>query len=263
MSRNRKKANPEARMRLGEHLIELRKRFIVCLIAVAVAIIGGWFLADYVWEILRAPINEISHEDNRIAHIAFTDVTGSFGLKLKIAFVIAIFIASPIWLYQIWAFFIPALKKREKIAAAVFLGASVPLFLSGAVVAWWALPKIVRILTSFSSKQDALLLTAGDYLNFATTLTISVGIGFVLPVFIVLLNFVDVLSAKSVISKWRIAVLIILVFAASVTPSVEVFSMFLIATPMILLYAVAAILAYFHDRRKARQQRKTFAEYDV
>ncbi len=221
----KKYKNRERKMRLGEHLVELRKRIIVCAITIVLAAIGGWFLADYIWDILRAPINVIASETERIAYIAFTDVTGSFDLKMRVAFLIAVFAASPVWLYQVWAFFAPGLYRREKIAAIGFLSASVPLFLFGAGVAWWVLPNIVRLMTSFSSPEDALLLNAREYLSFASTLMFAVGIGFVLPVFIVLLNFLGVLSGKTVLKSWRLAVLLIVFFAAVTTPAAEVLSM--------------------------------------
>ncbi len=249
-------------MRLMEHIAEFRRRLIICAITVAVAAIAGWFLSDMVWDFLRQPVNQIAAENGRLTAITFRDVTGSFDLKLRISIFIAIFIGSPIWLYQIWAFFAPGLTKKEKATTIGFISAATPLFLSGAVCGWYVLPNIVKLLTSFSSSEDALLLDARTYLDFATRLLLSVGVGFVLPVFVVLLNFAGVLSFKTIIGSWRYAVMAIVLFAAITTPAAEVVSMFVIAIPMVLLYFTAALIAYLVDRRRAKRSAAEFAEYE-
>ncbi|RRD36782.1 twin-arginine translocase subunit TatC [Leucobacter sp. OH2974_COT-288] len=250
-------------MRLTEHLVELRKRLMISALAIIVAATAGWLLADSVWDLLRVPISEVAAADGRLASIAYTDVTGAFDLKLRISIFLAIFIGSPIWLYQIWAFFSPGLTRKEKLGAVAFLAAAVPLFLGGAIVAWYLLPNIVRLLTSFGSAEDALLLDARTYLNFATRLMFAVGIGFVLPVFIVLLNFVGVLSAATILRSWRVAVLIIAVFAAMTTPAADISSMLLLGGAMCVLYFLAAGICYLHDRRKHKKLAAELAEYEL
>jgi sec-independent protein translocase protein TatC len=111
----------------------------------------------------------------------------------------------------------------------------------------------VGLLTSFATRQDSSLLTASDYFGFILKLVVAIGIAFVLPVFIVLLNFVGVISARAIIRSWRIAILAIVTFTAIATPSADVVSMFILAIPMVLLYLVAATVALFHDRRVARR----------
>lgn len=250
-------------MRLAEHLVELRKRLVIAALAIVITAFLGWFLADSVWDLLRVPVTEVAVADGRLASIAYTDVTGAFDLKLRIAIFLAIFMASPIWLYQLWAFFAPGLTRKEKIGAFAFLAAAVPLFLGGAVIAWYLLPNIVRLLTGFGSSEDALLLDARVYLNFATRLMFAVGIGFVLPVFIVLLNFVGVLSAASILKSWRIAVVAITVFAAMTTPAADISSMLLLGGAMTALYFVAALICVLHDRRKNKRQAAEFASYEI
>lgn len=249
-------------MRLGQHLVELRKRLIICAATVAVAAIGGWFLSDMVWDFLRAPVAEIARTSGRNAQITFSDVTSSFDLKIKVSIFIAIVLGSPVWFYQIWAFLAPGLKRREKLLGVGFLAAAVPLFLVGCYAGWWVLPNIVHLLTGFSSAQDALLLDARQYLDFATKLMFAIGIGFVLPVLVVLLNFAGVLSAQAILRSWRIAIIAIVVFAAATTPAAEVMTMFFLAVPMIFLYFLAAFIAWLHDRRKAKILRVELAEYE-
>jgi len=121
---------------------------------------------------------------------------------------------------------------------------------------WWVLPNIVVLLTGFAPEQSSTLLTARVYLDFALKLVVAIGIGFVLPVFLVLLNVIGVLSAKAIIGGWRWAIVVISVFTALATPAADVVSMILLAVPMVILYFVAAGIAWLNDRRQARKAAK-------
>jgi sec-independent protein translocase protein TatC len=114
----------------------------------------------------------------------------------------------------------------------------------------------VELLASFAPEEDSSVFSTKDFVDFVVKLVVAVGIGFVLPVFLVLLNFIGVLSATSIIKGWRIAVLAITIFAALATPASDVVTMFLLAIPMILLYLLAAAVAWWHDRAAAKKLRK-------
>jgi sec-independent protein translocase protein TatC len=240
-------------MSLAEHLVELRRRLGIIGLSIVGAAIGGWFLADPVWAALSDPVLQIARERNRDAEINYTTVTEAFDTKIAIAFVLGIVMAAPIWLYQIWAFLVPALMKRERKIALGFLSAAVPLFVGGVVTGWVLLPNIVVLLTSFAPEQSATLLTARVYLDFALKLVLAVGAGFVLPVFLVVLNAVGVLPARTILKGWRVAIVLIATFAAIVTPAADVISMFILAIPMTGLYFLAAGIAHLHDRRAAKK----------
>ena len=246
-------------MSLGEHLLELRKRLGIIGLSIILAAIGGWFLADPVWSALSDPIMEIAKERNRDAEINYTTVTEAFDTKIAIAVVLGIVMAAPVWLYQAWAFFVPALMKRERRLALGFLSAAVPLFLAGVTAGWLVLPNIVVLLTGFAPEQSATLLTAKVYLDFALKLVLAIGVGFVLPVFLVVLNFVGVLEARSIIKGWLVAIIIIALFTAIATPAADVVSMVVLAIPMVVLYFVAAGIATIHDRRAAKRTAQLLA----
>lgn len=243
-------------MTLAEHLVELRRRLGVIGVSIVVAAVGGWFLADPVWAALSEPVLEIAQERNRDADINYTSVTEAFDTKIAIAVVLGIVMAAPVWLYQVWAFFVPAMMRRERRYALGFLAAAIPLFFAGVTAGWLVLPNIVILLTGFAPEQSSTLLTAKVYLDFALKLVVAVGVGFVLPVFLVLLNLIGVLSAESIIKGWRWAVVMIAVFTALATPAADVVSMVLLAIPMVLLYFIAAGIAWLHDRRAATKARK-------
>jgi sec-independent protein translocase protein TatC len=87
-------------------------------------------------------------------------------------------------------------------------------------------------------------------------LVIATGVAFVLPVFLVILNFLGVMTASTILRGWRVAVLVIVLFTAIVTPAADVLSMFLLAIPMVVLYFAAAGVAYLHDRRAAARNQR-------
>lgn len=242
----------DERMALADHLRELRKRLFISAAAILVAAVAGFFLAPGVIDALRVPISRLAEQRN--AEVIYTTVTGAFDLRLAIAITIAIVAASPVWLYQLFAFLVPGLTSRERRYTFGFFFSAVPLFLAGAAAGWFVFPHMVELLTSFSAPEDATYLDARMYYDFVIKLVLAVGVAFVLPVFLVLLNFVGVLSASAIIAGWRVAILVIVLFTALATPAADVVSMFLLAVPMVLLYFTAYGIAWIHDRRAARTQ---------
>lgn len=260
--RRAKGADQEGKMSLGAHLIELRNRLLISAIAIAVALVAGWFLSSWVWDILRKPILELE-DRGRTALIQYTDIGSGFDTKIQISLFIAVLIASPVWLYQIWAFIVPALSRKEKWTAIGFLGTAVPLFLAGVYAGWFVLPNIVRLMSTFQPSEDAFQIEARSYLDFTIKLLLAVGIGFVMPVFLVLLNFIGVLRGMSILKGWRIAMLCIILFAAITTPAADLMSMFLLAVPIAILYFAAAGVAILHDKSVDRRRARELEEYGI
>lgn len=221
--------------------------------------VGGWFLSGYVLEAMRAPIAAIVQQQHRVADLNYDSITSAFDLRIQIAITIGVVISSPIWLYQVWAFLVPALTRRELKFGLSFFFSAVPLFLIGCAAGWILVPHMVALMTSFAPAGSSSFIQATDYFSFILKLVIAVGIAFVLPVFLVLLNFVGVLSAHTIIRSWRIAVIAIVAFTGIVTPSADVISMFLLAIPILLLYFAAGAIAHVHDRKKARVEQEIFA----
>lgn len=243
----------QGKMSLGGHLVELRKRLYFSALFIVAGTVFGWFTADFLLAQLREPIFLVASSQDRVATLNYDGITSAFDLKLQIAFTVGIVISSPFWLYQIWAFFMPGLTKREMKYTLGFMLSAIPLFLAGAAAGWYVYPHIVALMTSFAPSDDATIITAKTYFDFVLKLVLVVGVAFVLPVFLVLFNFAGLLSAQSIIKSWRIAVLVITLFTAIATPAADVLSMFLLAIPMILLYFAAAGIAWLHDRRKNKR----------
>jgi sec-independent protein translocase protein TatC len=140
---------------------------------------------------------------------------------------------------------------------------AVPLFLLGCVAGWLVMPHMVVLLTGFAPQDTTALISARTYYDFVLKLVLAIGIAFVLPVFLVLLNFAGVLSAKAILKSWRIAILAITLFTAIATPAADVMSMFLLAIPMVVLYFSAAGIAFLNDRRRAKRALALDAELAV
>ncbi|TFB49565.1 twin-arginine translocase subunit TatC [Cryobacterium tagatosivorans] len=240
-------------MSLGQHLLELRKRLFLAAAGVLIGAVVGWLLSDYVWDALREPIYAIINAQHRNAQINYPDITSAFDLKLKIAFYVGLIVSSPVWLYQIFAFLVPGLTRKEKQYTFGFFFTAVPLFLAGCAAGWYVLPHVVALMTSFAPSEDSAFINAQNYFDFVLKLVVAIGVAFVLPVFIVLLNFAGVISAQSIIKSWRVAILVIVLFTAIATPAADVVSMFLLAIPMVVLYFAAYGIAYLHDRRVAKR----------
>lgn len=258
----------ERRMSLAEHLRELRKRMFISAIAIVIAAViafidWGWLstalglpfeftsLVNLVRDQMRVPIDRIAQKQN--ATIMSTTVSQGFDLTVQIGLTIAILIASPVWLFQIFAFLVPGLTGREKRYTFGFFFTAVPLFLVGGVTGWLLFPRMVELLANFTPPEDVLSLDSKYYYDFIIKLVLAVGVGFVLPVFLVLLNFLGVLAGATILKSWRVAVLVITLFSAIATPAVDVISMILLAIPMIMLYFAAVGIALIHDRIAARR----------
>ena len=255
--------NREGRMTLRDHLLELRKRLYIAAAAILVGMVGGWFLADILLNLLRQPIYAIAQAQNRVATLNYDGISSAFDLKLQIALTIGIVATSPVWLYQIWAFFMPGLTRREVKYTLGFFLSAIPLFLLGCFAGWTVFPHIVELMTSFAPSQDSAIITAKTYFDFVLKLVLVVGVAFVLPDFLVLLNFAGVISAKSILKAWRVAILLIVLFTAIATPAADILSMFMLAIPMVLLYFTAAGIAWLHDRRKAKKAKLMLVDPDI
>lgn len=269
-------------MSLGAHLVELRKR----LTRAALAIVGGTILGFGIydlswlgnllepalpgaagaledvgtWPALSGPIFRLAEaqgQDAAAVAINFTNITGALDIQFQVALATGIVLSSPVWLYQLFAFFVPGLTGREKRYTFGFFFSAVPLFLAGCAAGWFVLPRIVEVMSTFVPAGATTFYDAKYYLDFVLKLMLAVGVAFVLPVFLVLLDFVGVLRGIAILKGWRWAVLAIVAFTALATPAADVLSMVLLAIPMTVLYFAAVGVSLWHDwitdRRAARE----------
>jgi sec-independent protein translocase protein TatC len=236
-------------MPLRAHLRELRRRLVISVIAIAVGAAIGWLFYDPLFAALQKPLTDASARGHH-AEVNFSKIGGAFNFKIQISFYVGVVLASPVWLYQLWAFIVPGLTRREKRYALGFVAVSVPLFLSGLYLAWMVLPNAVRFLTDFTPKGAVNLITADEYLTFVTKIMVAFGVAFLVPVLLVALNMVGVLSSRTMMRGWRVAVFLCFLFAAIASPSPDAWSMVALASPMVALYFAAIAIAWVIDRRR-------------
>jgi sec-independent protein translocase protein TatC len=246
-----------------EHLRELRARIFKSLLAIVVGSVFGWIYFDQIFDFMIAPLKSAAADlaaQGLTVELTFTSVTAPFTLQVRIAAMAGVVLASPIWIYQIWAFITPGLHKNERRYAYAFLFTAVPLFLAGVGAALWVLPKGLELLIGFTPESVSNLLPVDTYLTFLVRTMIVFGIGFLVPIFIVGLNLIGVLSANAIRRSWRWTVLAVFLFGAVATPTGDPISMMLLAGPMLLLILIAFGICLLNERRRAR--RSSEPDYD-
>lgn len=238
-------------MPLVSHLRELRRRLTIAVLAVVVGAAGAAVFYDQLFDLITAPFNDIKAE-HQGATLNFGGIGDPFSYALKICAMAGIFIASPVWMYQLWAFVAPGLHKRERRWGLGFVLVSVPLFLGGAVLAYVFLPKGFDLLIGFNPDPGnvANIISLNSYLTFVLRMFLVFGLAFVMPVFLVALNLVGIVSGGALFRAWRPVILGAFVFAAVATPSGDPWTMTALAVPMLVLFAAAATLCLLMDRRR-------------
>ncbi|KAF0848722.1 twin-arginine translocase subunit TatC [Nocardia caishijiensis] len=237
-------------MPLSGHLREARRRATRAAVSLLVGIVLGFVLSDQILDILRAPVEELAR--TRQASLNYDTVTGAFDLELKIALFSGVILSSPVWLRELFAYITPGLTRRERAHVLGFSAAAVPLFVAGCAFGFQIFPRMVGVLVGFSADQDSTILNASYYVDFVMKIVLATGLAFVLPALLVMLNFLGIVSARTLRGSWRIIVVTIVVFSALITPAADVLSMFLVAVPMSALFGAALAIATLHDRRSAR-----------
>lgn len=247
-----------SRMPISAHLSEARSRAFRAALAFVAAVVAGFITAPWVMDLLREPIEQIAQTRN--ASVNYDSVTGAFDLRMRIAMFTAVALSSPVWIYQLLAYLSPGLTRRERRYTLGFFFAALPLFLGGCAMGFWIFPHMVELLTSFAAQEDSTILQATTYVDFVMKVILATGVAFVLPVALVMLNFLGILPARTIARTWRFSVVGIVVFAGLVTPAADVLSMFLVAVPMAALFGAALLISFWHDRRTGRlTQRPTTA----
>jgi sec-independent protein translocase protein TatC len=222
----------EATMSLLEHLEELRSRIIVIAVAVLVAAVAGFFLADPIIALLRVPL------DASGAQLIQTGVGEAFGVTIQLALVAGIAFAMPVILYEIWAFVTPGLTRPERRLVWPLLVVAVLLFAAGLALGYLLLPLAIGFLLDFQIAGVEPLLGLGDYIGFVTLFLLAFGLALQFPVVLFLLARVGILSYAFLSSRRRWVLLFIGLFAVLITPGDIVVGSFTLAVVMYALFEV-------------------------
>ena len=245
------------KMPLLEHAIELRTRLVKSVIAICLLAILGWYFYDQIVRFLTLPICDLSLVEGatgKCGDLYVSGILGPFNMQVKISLLSGVVLGAPIWLYQLWAFVNPALHKKERRTTYIFVVIATPLFVTGVTLAYLILPNAVQILLGFTPNNLSNLVRFDEYLDFVLRLIIIFGLAFILPVFLTALNLLGLISGKSILRPWRIAVFSCFLFTAAFTPTPDPITMTLLAIPLCLIYFSAGFFALLVDRRRNRNR---------
>lgn len=241
-------------MPLAQHFRELRNRVLIAALGVFVGAIVGWIFYDTLIGWLIQPLENLKDTEGRLIEINFgASITQPFSVQLKVSIFVGIVLSSPVWIWQLWAFLMPGLKKAERRIALGYFCAGVPLFLAGAALASWAIPRTVAILLSFTPAGAANLQDAMTYLNFVLYFILAFGLAFLMPVALVGMNQLRILPVRVMVRGWRVALMLILVFSAFVTPDPSAWTMLALSLPVFILYWGAIGVSALLERRRAKK----------
>jgi sec-independent protein translocase protein TatC len=246
-------------MSLLEHLEELRRRIVHSIVALVIGFFVAYIFHERIFAIMQAPITQALRKQHLDTQLIIHNPIDGFNMYLKISFMMGIIIAAPYVLYQVWLFISPGLYQNEKRYVTPFMFATVGLFLAGAFFGYrWVFPQSLQFLFAYS-KQFKPLIEIGEYTDLFNTVIIGLGVTFELPILVMFLALFGIVSPKFLWKNFRYAVLIIFIIAAIITPTPDVLTMCVFATPMLVLYVLSIGVAYMvHPaRRRARKAKES------
>ncbi|MBM4276717.1 MAG: twin-arginine translocase subunit TatC [Deltaproteobacteria bacterium] len=237
----------EQKQPLTSHLQELRKRLVLSFIAVGVGFVICYAFSQHLFDILSKPLLEMMPSGSSLI---FTSVAEAFFTYMKVAFIAGIILASPFVLFQIWAFVAPGLYRNEKRYVIPFVAAGSFFFALGILFAYFvAIPVGFRFLLGYATDFIKPMPSMKEYLSFSIKFLLAFGLVFEFPVVLVLLARIGVVDAKMLARHRKYAILLIFIFAATMTPP-DVISQLLMAIPLMGLYELSIILSKIFGKKK-------------
>lgn len=245
----------ETKAPLLDHLIELRRRLVRAVMALAVAFAVCFYFADDIFGALVRPLTQAFPAGE--GRLIYTKLYEAFFVEIKVALFAAFMVSFPIVANQLWAFIAPGLYAREKKAFLPFLIATPILFMMGASLAYFVvMPMAFRWFLGFEGMAGGLpqeaLPAMGEYLDLVMRFIIAFGVSFLLPVLLLLLNRAGLVSRQQLVATRRYVIVAIFIVAALITPP-DVVSQIVLAVPLLLLFEGSLWLMLLSERRAARE----------
>ncbi len=234
---------------LLEHIEELRRRLLRALIALAVGVVISALFTHQILAWMARPVGGLEK-------LEAIEVTENLGVFMQVALLGGVILAMPVMVYQVWRFVTPGLYPHEKRYVYALAPAATLLFLAGAAFAYFVmLPAAIPALLGFAPIPTRP--RPANYISFVTNLMFWVGISFEMPLFVFFLAKVRLVSPRALLRNWRLAVFLIALLAALVTPTGDPINMALVMVPLTVLYGLSILLAYM----AVRQPRQAESEF--
>jgi len=256
----------EQKMSLIEHLSELRKRIVVCLVALLIAFLIAFNFSDYIFELLMFPLNyspQFSLKEGLIfvpdqklqnTKLIFLGPAEAFWMNMKIALVSGFILTIPIVFYQLWKFISPGLYNHEKKYIIPFVLSASGLFLVGVTFCYLiVLPFAMSFLLNYKVGDFLMpMLSVGLYIDFLLKFLLAFGFVFELPILIVITTRMGLITPQTLKKYRKLAVILAFVVAAIITPTPDAFNQTLMAVPMIILYEFGIWVSIILNKKKGQ-----------
>jgi sec-independent protein translocase protein TatC len=223
-----------------EHLSELRKGIIICLVALAAATLLSLPFTASLLKILKFPARGV------IDRLAFFSPEEAFLIYMRIGILCGFILSLPVILHQLWRFCSPAMEERVKKHSAFFIISCFLSFVVGNLFAYFILlPPALKFLLGFAKDDLEPVISAGKYISFVTGIIFASGLVFQMPILSFILARLGVINSRVLRKKYKYAIVIIFIVAAVITPTPDAFNMLILALHMLLLYELSIWIAFF------------------
>lgn len=239
LRRGRVKPSPDA-MTLGEHLAELRRRLVIAVVAFFAAGVVAFVVYPHILSFLKSPYCHVIRP--KPCDLYITGPLDGLSLRIKISAYGGLFLSSPVILWELWRFITPGLHRNEKRYAIPFVCSSIALFAGGAVLAYVAFGHALQFLGNIGGPSLEQIYDPSKYLGLMVALMTVFGLTFEFPVVLVALELAGAVTPRKLASWRRWAIVLIVLFAAVITPSGDPFSMLALAVPMYLFYELSILI---------------------
>lgn len=253
MARGKKERVPDdGRMPLLGHLAELRNRIIKVVIAVVAGAVVAWLFYPQIFDLLLEPYCDLQGASVENCTLLQTEPLEGFSVRLKVAGYGGVALAMPVILWQLWRFITPALYAHEKRYAVPFVVSALVLFVLGAALAYYTLPRALEFLTNIGGPELEERFRPAPYFQLVSYMMLAFGVGFEFPIVLIFLQLAGVVTTRNLRDARRYAVVGILILVAVITPSGDPYSLAILSIPMYLFYEASIVVGTLLTRRKQR-----------
>ena len=246
-------------MPLMAHLEELRRRLLICALAVTAGAVACWFLYPQILDLLLEPYCRLRGSAGSTpifgegCELLVTDPLEPFSVRLMVAGYGGLVLAVPVLLWELWRFVVPGLLAGERRWALPFVIIGAVLFGVGCTLAYWSIPRALDFLVGIGGPDLVSVFSPARYLGFVVKMTVAFGVGFEFPLVLIFLQIIGIVTPATLRRLRRFAVVGIVALVALLTPSGDPFTLLVLSVPMLVFYESAILFGALRDRRRQRR----------